>query len=82
MRTIRDEDDGYERETQTFRVDKYAQTDRAALLSKEGEPEGSGSWFPLSKIYMDDLSIPRGHDPVEGVTVEMPTWLAKREGWA
>lgn len=67
-----------EDESQAFRVNKYAQTPKAALL---GKTEAESSWFPLSQISMDDLSPPIDREPIEGVTVEMPAWLARREGW-
>jgi hypothetical protein len=58
-------------------LNKYAQTETRVLL---GESEAAAVWLNLSQIAMDDLSVPRRDKPIEGVRVEIPRWIARREG--
>lgn len=62
---------------ETFHLNKYAQTVSAALL---GETEATAIWLPLSRIAMSDLRRPARGEMIPHVRVELPRWLAKREG--
>ena len=52
------------------------ETDGAILVDFDGDGDGEGNWFPKSLAEYEDEGYERG-DPI---TVNIPLWLAEKEG--